>query len=448
MPEEFHSSTHPPLPPTTEDERVSWLRLLRSRRVGPSTFYRLMGEHGSARAALAVLPEVAEAAGMKAYQACPEERALGEYRAGLRAGARLICVGEAEYPRALMDLGDAPPFLWVQGDTTVLSRPMIAMVGARNASSLGTRMARALAVDLSKQGYVIVSGLARGVDTAAHKASAERGTVAVMAGGVDVIYPSENTALAREIEAHGLRISEQPIGLVPQARHFPRRNRLISGLAQGVVVVEAAAKSGSLITARNALDQGREVMAVPGHPFDARASGSNMLIRDGAHLVRGADDVIEALSPLAGATGEARQGAFALEQAERPAMERVPDQRPARPPAARAMPVSGSERAAERGAGYGTGYDAEHRAEHRTERGTTRDLIPAPPPERRDLRETARLHRQILDRLGPSPLAEDQLIRDLKQPANAVAPVILDLELDGLVRRQPGGLLSLGDKAG
>jgi DNA processing protein len=187
-------------------------------------------------------------------------------------------------------------FCALMGDPALLARPMIALVGARNASSLGTRMARRLAEELGEAGYVVVSGLARGIDTAAHHASLATGTVAVMAGGVDIVYPVENAVLAQEIAETGLRLSEQPMHLEPQARHFPRRNRIISGLAKAVVVVEAAAKSGSLITARTALDQGRDVLAVPGHPFDARAGGCNMLIRDGAVLVRSAADVIEALA--------------------------------------------------------------------------------------------------------------------------------------------------------
>lgn len=378
MPDEFHPSTHPPLPPTTEDERVSWLRLLRSRRVGPSTFYRLMQTHGSVQGALDALPGIARDAGIDDYTPCPPEVALAELRRGRSIGARMICVGDPDYPVDLLDLSDAPPILWALGDTALLTRDSIAMVGARNASSLGTRMARALATDLAKQGFVIVSGLARGIDTAAHLATLNTGTIAIMAGGVDVIYPAENTQLAENIAKSGLRLSEQPIGTVPQARHFPRRNRLISGVARGVVVVEAAAKSGSLITARDALDQGREVMAVPGHPFDARAAGCNMLIRDGAILVRNASDVIEALPRAA---------------------------RPVQPEL---------------------------------------DLtdMPAPPPEKRSLRETAALHSLILERLGPSPLAEDQLIRDLHAPAQAVAPVLTDLELDGRIVRQPGGLLA------
>ncbi|MFX0543225.1 DNA-processing protein DprA [Roseovarius sp. S4756] len=381
MSEETHPSTHPPLPPTTEDDRVSWLRLLRSRRVGVATFYRLLAEHGTAQAALKALPEVARAAGIDDYTTCPEGVVLAEMRAARMAGAQLLFVTDPLYPDALRDIPDPPPILWAMGDLGALARPKVAMVGARNASSLGTRMARALATDLSKAGYVVVSGLARGVDTAAHAATVEGGTIAVMAGGVDVLYPAENAQLGNEILRCGARLSEMPMGTVPQARHFPRRNRIISGLAGAVIVVEAAAKSGSLITARNALDQGREVLAVPGHPFDARAAGCNMLIRDGARLVRSAADVIEALPAV-------------LAPAPAPSLL---------------------------------------------------DMMPPAAEEKRSLGETADLHTRILDRLGPSPLAEDQLIRDLQAPVRSVAPALIDLELDGRIRRQAGGLLSLAD---
>ena len=394
MSEGSHPSTHPPLPPTTEDERVSWLRLLRSRRVGPGTFHRLLAEHGSADAALAALPGIARAAGLEDYTPCPEGVARAELAAARRAGARMLCSGDPAYPPQMHDLSDAPPILWLTGDAALLARPMVALVGARNASSLGTRMARALASDLGSAGLVVVSGLARGVDTAAHLASLDSGTVSVMAGGVDIIYPTENTVLAERIAAQGLRLSEQPMGLAPQARHFPRRNRLIAALASATVVVEAAAKSGSLITARDALDIGREVLAVPGHPLDARAAGCNLLIRDGARLVRNAADVIEALPPL---TLLRRPNASASAPAG------TPGRRPAdRPPSA--QPAAG-----------------------------------------RNLRDTAALHAAILTRLGPSPLAEDQLIRDLDTPAHAVAPALVDLELDGRIQRQPGGLLARVD---
>ncbi len=385
-------SPHPLTPPHTEEERFNWLRLLRSRRVGASTFFRLMHEHGTARAALEALPEVARAAGVTDYKPCPLAVAEAELRAARYAGAEFIAFGSPDYPAQLSDLSDPPPFLWTIGDISLLKRPIVALVGARNASSLGTRMARKLAGELGEAGHVVVSGLARGIDTAAHKATLKTGTIAVMASGVDVIYPNENTVLGEEIGRDGLRLSEAPMGTSPQARHFPQRNRIISGLARAVVVVEAAARSGSLITARMALDQGREVLAVPGHPFDARASGCNMLIRDGARLVRGADDVIEALGEMPTETPQ------------------VHDEAPIAEPKAAAKPA-----------------------------------IPAAPPEKRTKAEIRKLHKQILDRLGPSPMAEDQLIRDLALPAARVTPELTNLELDGKIERQPGGLITRRD---
>ncbi|MDH5531556.1 MAG: DNA-protecting protein DprA, partial [Paracoccaceae bacterium] len=221
-------------PPTTEDDRLSWLRLIRSRRVGVATFSRLLDEYGSAQAALLALPEIARAAGVEKYTPCPEGVVYAELKAGKAAGARLICRGEPAYPQPLADISDAPPVLWAMGDLTLLQRPMVALVGARNASSLGTRMARKLAAGLGEAGITVVSGLARGIDAAAHLAALPTGTIAVMAGGIDVIYPVENTRLAEEIGQKGLRISEQACGLEPQARHFPLRNRIISGLSKSV----------------------------------------------------------------------------------------------------------------------------------------------------------------------------------------------------------------------
>jgi DNA processing protein len=345
---------------------------LRSRRVGIATYKRLLTEHGSAQNALAALPQVARAAGVSGYQVCPEGVIFAEMKAAKAIGAVLVAQDDAAYPPLLNSLNDAPPFLWTLGDLDQLTRPMIALVGARNASSLGTRMAKALAKELGEAGFTVVSGLARGVDAAAHLAALDTGTIAVQAGGIDIVYPAENAKLAEDIAAKGLRVSEQPMGLQPMARHFPSRNRIISGLSHATVVVEAAAKSGSLITARDALDQGRDVFAVPGHPFDARASGCNMLIRDGATLVRSAQDIIEAIEWHA--------------------------------PAAAAPQT--------------------------------------PPPEIRNLRETAALHSQILSRLGPAPVAEDQLIRDLDISAGLVAPALVDLELEGQIARKPGGLLA------
>ena len=266
-----------------------------------------MAECGSAAAALDELPRVAAAAGVTDYVACPADTARAELRAGRLAGARLLARGDSGWPAALDCMADPPPLLWVLGNTDLLNRSAVGVVGARSTSSLGLRMARLMAGDLSRDGQVIVSGLARGIDTAAHLAALDHGTIAVMAGGVDVVYPTENAVLAQEIADRGLRISDQPMGTVPQARHFPARNRLVAALSRAVVVVEAAARSGSLITARAAMDLGREVMVVPGHPLDGRAAGCNMLIRDGAVLVRGARDVTDGLPPLPHAADRSAQ---------------------------------------------------------------------------------------------------------------------------------------------
>ncbi|SFD49178.1 DNA-processing protein DprA [Roseivivax sediminis] len=411
MVEHITSSTHPLLPPTTEDDRLSWLRLLRSRRVGNATFFRLMGEYGSASAALAALPDIAREAGLDTYEACSERVARAEIAAARHARARMICYGEPAYPARLAAISDPPPFFWAVGEAAILARPAVAMVGARNASSLGLRMARLLARELGEAGVTVVSGLARGIDAASHAASLSTGTAAVLGGGVDVLYPTENARLAEDIPpSGGVRLSEQAMGLQPQARHFPARNRLISGLAEAVVVVEAAAKSGSLITARAALDQGREVLAVPGHPLDARSGGTNLLLRDGARLVRSAADVIEALPNLATAPAQAAlpldvPGAAAGQAAAPPAQ----------------------------GAGYPASVpDTPHA-------GPAPD---APRTSGRTLGDTATLHRAILDRLGPSPVAEDQLVRDLGAGRGQVARILTDLELSGEIRREPGGLLA------
>ncbi len=374
-------STDPPLcpvnPPVDETSRMRWLQLIRSYRVGPSTFLRLMGEFGDAQTAIEALPEIARKSGVARYRACSRADAEKEMSAGQTIGARLVLLGDANYPVLLSRVNDPPPVLWVRGQKMPRGEDLVALVGSRNASSLGTRMAKLLSRDLGRAGFGVVSGLARGVDAAAHLAALETGTLAVMAGGVDRIYPQENQKLAEEIIEKGTLISERRLGHSPQARDFPRRNRLISGMSRGVVVVEASAKSGSLITARDALDQGREVMAVPGHPLDPRAWGCNMLIRDGAGLVRGSKDVIEQLATA---------------------------------------PIPGVPKA---------------------------DIPPFAEKPKATIPEALALSRKILSLLGPSPVAEDQLIRDLDLPAQAVSARLVALELEGKLDRRAGGLLSL-----
>ena len=283
------------------EDGLATLRLIRSRKVGPATFHRLLAEHGSAEAALAALPAIARAAGIEDYAPCPISVAEAEIEAGRRAGARLLTWDHPDYPSRLREIADAPPVLWLRGDITTLQRLPVAVIGARNASSLGLRMARGMALGLAQSGAAVVAGLARGIDTIAHEASLGTATIAVMAGGIDMIYPSENAALAETICETGLLITEQPPGTEPVARHFPARNRIISGLSQGTLVVEAALASGSLITARLAAEQGREVFAIPGSIHAPQSRGCHALIRQGAKLVESAQDVLEELRMPAGA---------------------------------------------------------------------------------------------------------------------------------------------------
>jgi DNA processing protein len=283
----------------TKDERIARLRLIQTDQVGPITFRQLIARFGSAVGAVEALPDLAQRGGGRAIQAAPRAPAeallhrIGDF------GAHDLHVGLAPYPSILSRTEDAPAVLVAKGHISLFDKPAVAMVGARNASAAGQRMARELAQGLSDAGWAVVSGLARGIDAAAHQGSLAGGTIAVVAGGLDVHYPPENKALQEQISQQGLLLAEQMLGVVPQARHFPRRNRIISGLARGLVVVEAAERSGSLISARFANEQGREVMAVPGSPLDPRARGCNGLIRQGATLVQSTADVLEALTPLA-----------------------------------------------------------------------------------------------------------------------------------------------------
>jgi DNA processing protein len=360
-------------------EQADWLRLIRSENVGPITFFHLVRYYGSAGAALEALPALAARGGKRKIKICPKDVAERELARIEEIGAELIAHGEPAYPRALSAVEDAPPLIMRLGDGELLERPLIAVVGARNASSNGRRLATQLAAALGAAGITVVSGLARGIDAAAHKGALESGTAAVVAGGIDVVYPAENQALYDDIVARGVVLAESPPGTEPMARHFPRRNRLISGLSLGVVVVEAALRSGSLITARMALEQGREVFAVPGSPLDPRARGANNLIRQGATLTESADDVLSAIS----------------EQMTRPLKE----------PA-----------------------------------GASFDPPPASPPPAGEI-ETAR--KNILELLSPSPSPVDELIRQCQVSAALVAVVLLELELAGRIERHPGGRVSL-----
>jgi DNA processing protein len=362
----------------SEEERIDWLRLIRSENVGPRTFRSLIRYYGSACSALAQLPELARRGGAKAsVRICSRTEAERELAAARALGVRLIGLGEAEYPARLREIDDAPPLLAVRGKLSALARPMVAMVGSRNASAAGAKIAARLAHDLGEAGLVVVSGLARGIDAAAHRASLERGTVAVLAGGHDRIYPAEHAQLLEHILEHGAGLSEMPLGWEPRARDFPRRNRLISGLAVGVVIVEAAKRSGSLITARFALELGREVFAVPGSPLDPRAEGANSLLKQGATLVTEAADVIAAIAPILGGQIAAR---------------------PAPPPQA-------------------PQFEAE------------------PEPDGHARTDIAGL-------LGPTPVAIDDLVRLSGASPAMVRRVLLELELAGRIERHGGGLVS------
>ncbi len=285
----------------SDAQRIDWLRLIRSDNVGPRTFRSLINHFGSARTAMERLPDLARRGGAaRPGRICSEADARAELAACKKIGVALVAPGEAGYPPRLALTDDAPPLLGVRGSLDVMMRPMIAIVGSRNASGAGLKFAQTLARDLSDAGFVIVSGLARGIDQAAHRSSVESGTVAVLAGGHDRIYPPEHEDLLAALLRFGGAISEMPLGHGPRARDFPRRNRLISGVALGVVVIEAAHRSGSLITARIAAEQGREVFAVPGSPLDPRAAGTNDLIKQGATLITEASDVINMVQPIMG----------------------------------------------------------------------------------------------------------------------------------------------------
>ncbi len=367
-----------------EAERLDWLRLIRTENVGPVTFADLLRRFGTAQGALDALPRLARRGGrMRDLRLCPVMDAEREMAETVRAGARLLCLPDPDYPEALRAIDAPPPVICVRGDPAVLARPAVSIVGARNASANGRRFARDMARALGAHGFTVISGLARGIDTAAHEGALETGTTAVLAGGIDHVYPAENEALFARIADEGCLVSEMPAGFVPQARHFPRRNRLVSGLSLGVLVVEAAERSGSLITARCALEQGREVFAVPGSPLDPRARGSNGLIRQGAMLVQEPGDILDAL-------------AAAL---HRPFRERAPAAAEFIPP-----------------------------------------LDPAEDEPDRTSEEDARA--ALFDLLGPSPVAQDELVRQSGLPAATVAAIMLEWELAGRINRQPGQLVA------
>jgi len=309
--------------PYSDDERLNRLRLIRSENVGPVTFRQLLHRYPTAAEALEALPALARRGGRRQINIAPADDAKREQDALQEAGGALLFEGEHPYPQILSETEDAAPVLSVIGNSALLDLPSLAIVGGRNASIHGRSFASELASELGKAGYLIASGMARGIDTAAHKGAMQSGTVAVLAGGVDYIYPSENTALYHQLASEGLILSEMPFGMQPKAQHFPRRNRIISGLSIGVVVIEARRKSGSLITARYAADQGRDVFAVPGFPQDPRAQGGNDLIKSGAALIQSASDVLAEVSTSRMSEPDPPYWATSPESASEPDMDKT-----------------------------------------------------------------------------------------------------------------------------
>jgi len=386
----------------SDDERTAWLRMIRTDGIGPRMARTLVERFGSAGAALEALPQIAGRAG-RAVRIASQDEAERELAEAARLGARFIALGEADYPAPLAAIDTAPPLIAVRGAAAVLARPAVAVVGARNASAAALAFTERLARELGEAGYVVVSGLARGVDTRAHRGSLDTGTIAVLAGGHDRIYPGENAPLVEEIiAAGGAVLSEMPLGREPRARDFPHRNRLVSGLAYGVVVVEAARRSGSLITARCALEQGREVFAVPGSPIDPRAEGTNDLIRSGATLCAAAEHVTSVLAPLIGA-GFAPAGAAGRSAREGDATWDFGEE-------------DGGDAAA------GNGAAMPHEDPEGAEPGDVSGVI-------------ARL-------LGPTPISIDELARQSGLPVRAVQMTLLELELAGRIERHGGNAVS------
>lgn len=364
----------------SRDQRLAWLRLIRSENVGPATFRALVNEFGGAEAAIDALPTLSRRGGRTHdIRLCSEAEAEAELAHAEDLGADLVAVGEPGYPPALAHVDAPPPLLYIKGRTDLADIPIVAIVGARNGSAVGQKFTRQLASELGAEGFVIASGLARGIDTAAHRAALAHGTIAVVAGGIDIVYPPENEDLQHAIGENGLLISERSPGFSPRGQDFPRRNRLISGISLGVVVVEAAERSGSLITARLAGEQGREVFAVPGSPLDPRSAGTNNLLKQGAGLVTCTGDIVEVLAPILGRQPPAPDGLAAAD-------------------------------------------------EH---------IAPAPLP---DILQTER--ELIVGALGPSPVDIDEVIRMTGIATRKVHIVLLELDLAGRLERHGQQLVS------
>lgn len=374
-----------PLPVAELDDtqRLACLRLIRSENVGPITFRELINLCGGAQAAIDALPHLSRKAGRgKPVRVCPIEKALEELESAARHGARPVFTIEPGYPPRLAQIDFPPPLIYVRGNTELLSAPSIGIVGARQASAAGSKLAAIFGTGLGRAGLIIVSGLARGIDSAAHEASLETGTVAVLAGGLDIVYPPENAALHERVAETGCLVSEMPCGFQPRGRDFPRRNRLISGISLGVLVVEAARRSGTLTTARQAVEQNRSLFAIPGNPLDPRAEGTNFLLKNGATLVTEPSDILEALAPMTGSPGAFREVVMEEAVFDDPAIRPVTD------------PDSG-DRAS------------------------------------------------VMATLGPAPVAIDDIVRATGLDIRTIRSVLVELDLAGLTERHGAQLVSL-----
>ena len=396
----------------TDRQRIDWLRLTRTEGVGPRTFRTLINRYGGAGDALKALPSLLTRNG-RIGRVTTVAEAEDELALGARYGVTFVALGEPDYPKYLRIIESAPPILCIRGMGEVFNRPGVAIVGSRNASATGLKMAEQLAAGLGREHCVVISGLARGIDARAHRSSLQTGTVAVLAGGHDKLYPAEHAELLDAILEKGAVVTEMPMGWEPRGRDFPRRNRIISGLSLGVIVVEAALRSGSLITARFATEQGRDVFAVPGSPLDPRAEGTNDLIREGATLIGSVEHVMQAIAPILGRDDwppEAFESARPVE--DEPLWDELDlDERgfaePALPPIRLTL--------------ANLDADVEHHPDE--ERLTPKALL-----------------KQLL---GPSPIAVDDLVRLTGRSVVLVQTVLLELELEGLIERHGGGLVSL-----
>lgn len=375
----------------SDEQKLDWLQLIRSENVGPATFRDLINHFGTANAALDALPELSNRGGKKSIKICPRDRANSEISSGHAMGVKYLGMGEPEYPQYLKSIDYPPPLLCVRGKISLNAAPPIGMVGARNSSLSGLKLAKMFATDLGKIPYTIVSGFARGIDAAAHRAALQTGTVSVLAGGVDVIFPPEHDEFYHEmLDSGNAFVSEMPLGYRPRAIDFPRRNRIIAGVSLGVIVIEAAKRSGSLITARLANEAGRLVFAVPGSPLDPRSAGANLLLKNGALIASSHEDVVEAITPLINASAPDLfgQDSYSLEDSQND---------------------------------DDVGFNREQ-------------LITDTTTSRRD---------KIVQALGPTPVEIDELVRHCQLPVADVQLVLIELSLAGRLERHQGNKVSL-----